>query len=119
MQRATVAKDMQIAENVAFCGENATYAEDSPAAESPTVMTFTVKDMDARICRRIGTYRERAGLTQEQLAALLGPPVRRNEVNRWENGHTTPHRHTIHRIAEALGIDPGLLYSENGDGHEA
>lgn len=119
VQEATVANRMQNAKNVASDEQDATYVEDSCEAESPTVMTFTVKDMDARICRRIGIYRERAGLTQEELGAKLDPPVRRNEVNRWENGHKTPVRWRQHQIAEVLGIDPGLLYSENGDGqHE-
>jgi DNA-binding transcriptional regulator YiaG len=106
---------MQNAHNVASCAESATYEDEEVESESSTVMTFTVKDMDARICRRIGIYRERAGLTQEQLGARLDPPVRRNEVNRWENGHKTPYRWRQHQIALVLGVDPGLLYVENGD----
>lgn len=118
-QGATVAKRMQNAKNVASDERNATYGNPLRGAGSDAVMTFTVKDMDARICRRIGVFRERANLTQEELGALLDPPVRRNEVNRWENGHKTPVRWRQHQIADALGIDPGLLYSENGSGPHA
>lgn len=116
---ATVAKRMQNAKNVASGAQNATYGEDLREAESAAVMTFTVKDMDARVCRRIGVFRERGGLTQEQLGTQLDPPVRRNEVNRWENGHVTPSRARLHQIADVLGIDPGWFYLENGNSLES
>lgn len=113
---ATVAKRVDFAENVAFFEGNATYVEAVNDGESATTMTFTVADMNARVTKRITVFRERAGFTQEQLGASLDPPVRRNEVNRWEAGDHMPRPATLFQIADVLGIDPGLFFSPNGDG---
>ncbi len=49
---------------------------------------------------KIRRLRKDLGLTQEQLAHAIG--VTLQTVNRWENGHTKPHR-TFVRVMEQMG----------------
>lgn len=42
-----------------------------------------------------------AGMTQQQLADVLGCRVK--DVSRWENGHVEPGALTLKRMAQALG----------------
>lgn len=53
------------------------------------------------------TAREQAGLTQQQLADLLG--IRDQAVYRWEHGRVTPTPATVGSIAAALGLAPADL----------
>lgn len=50
----------------------------------------------------ITEYRKAKGLTQEQLAKLLG--VTQGAVAQWENGLTHPAFNMLPRLAAALGI---------------
>jgi transcriptional regulator with XRE-family HTH domain len=51
--------------------------------------------------------RERAGLTQEELARASG--VARQTINRIESGHDKPHSRVIRLLAKALGIPYAAL----------
>jgi transcriptional regulator with XRE-family HTH domain len=57
----------------------------------------------------IQRYRRRAGLTQAQLADLLGRQV--STVARWEAGSVIPSAGLLGHIAAKIGCDPGDLYS--------
>jgi ribosome-binding protein aMBF1 (putative translation factor) len=115
---APVANSGKKATGVAKASQMATYEIGGRAGESPTVMTFTVADMKARVARNIANGREAKGLSQRLLAERLG--IRRNEVSRWENGGRSPRPEQLHEIAEALDLDPGYFYVEhNGDGPHA
>lgn len=52
----------------------------------------------------IKTEREKAGWTQEQLAAAAGLP--QSHISKLENGKHTPSNMTREKIAKALGVPP-------------
>jgi transcriptional regulator with XRE-family HTH domain len=53
------------------------------------------------------TFRTREGLTQGQLADMVG--VTRETVTRWENGTRNPDEEKLAVIAEKTGIQPSVL----------
>ena len=59
-------------------------------------------------------YREHQGLTQEQLAQLVG--VKQSTVGMWENGTNSPRAKTLEKIAEILNVTVNdLMYSTNAE----
>ena len=50
-------------------------------------------------------HREARGLLQEELAALVEPPLSVNTIGNVERGRTRPHRHTLATLVTALGLD--------------
>jgi predicted ATPase/DNA-binding XRE family transcriptional regulator len=50
-------------------------------------------------------YREERGLTQEELAALVQPPVSPETISNLERGRTRPYRHTLEALCDALRLD--------------
>jgi transcriptional regulator with XRE-family HTH domain len=58
--------------------------------------------MTQTLAERVRTAREQRGWTQEQLA--VHAEVSRSTIQNLENGRRQPHRSSIRRIAEALGI---------------
>ena len=59
-------------------------------------------------------YRERQGLTQDQLAQLVG--VKQSTVGMWENGTNSPRAKTLEKIAEILHVTVNdLMYSPNAE----
>jgi transcriptional regulator with XRE-family HTH domain len=59
--------------------------------------------LTAEQCQRIRSERERAGLTQVELADRLG--VVSQLVNMIENGKRAPPLETLQRIGEVLGLE--------------
>jgi len=51
------------------------------------------------------SHRDRRGLSQEELAALVEPPVSPATISNIERGRTRPHRHTLEAVCRALGLD--------------
>jgi len=72
--------------------------------------------------RFIRRRRIELGMTQEQMAFLIGETVRQSEVSRLENDRITlPRRERLERIAEVLGVPVGellvrLLFRRAGSG---
>ena len=62
---------------------------------------------------RLKTLRERAGLTQEQLAERMD--VSGQSVWDWENGRKRPGLGRVPRLSEVLGVEPGLLFPPLGE----
>lgn len=60
-----------------------------------------------KIGARLREEREKALLTQQELAARAG--IGYPTVSRIENDHVEPHFRTIRKLARALDIDPSLL----------
>jgi len=50
-------------------------------------------------------HRDQRGLSQEELAALVEPPVSPDTISNLERGRTRPHRHTLEAVCRALGLD--------------
>lgn len=65
--------------------------------------------------RRLAQARARAGLSQMQLGVLAGlePEVASPRINQYERGVHEPRSETARRLAEALGIPPAFLYTED------
>ncbi|MBD0330402.1 MAG: helix-turn-helix transcriptional regulator [Thermoleophilia bacterium] len=60
-----------------------------------------------RFAANLRRYRERAGLSQEGLAAACG--LHRTEISLLERGGREPRLSTIVRLARALAVAPGAL----------
>lgn len=58
----------------------------------------------------IRQYRERQGLTQQEVAAALH--VEQSSVSMWETGKATPRADMLPRIAKLLGCSVGDLFGE-------
>src|SRR5260370_38217453 len=50
-------------------------------------------------------YREQRGLTQEELAARVEPPITADTISNLERGRTRPYRHTLEAVCDTLGLD--------------
>ena len=64
---------------------------------------------------RLAQARERAGLSQKQLGILAGmdPSVASPRINQYERGRHEPQLKTAKQLAEALGIPPAFLYTDD------
>ena len=54
-------------------------------------------------------YRQKKGLTQEKLAAIVG--VKRESIARYESGERRPSPDVAERIAQALGMDVATMWA--------
>lgn len=65
--------------------------------------------------QRLSQARERAGLSQTQLGVLAGldPAVASPTINQYERGKHEPQLKRAKRLAEALGIPPAFLYTDD------
>lgn len=57
---------------------------------------------------KIKERREAAGLSQAELAAMLG--VHGSTISLWENGVTSPKMGNLVKLAEIFGCKPGDLF---------
>lgn len=63
--------------------------------------------MKYAIGSRIRKYREERGLSQKQLAELIG--VSNSRVSNWEQGINRPDADILAEICRALDVSPGVL----------
>lgn len=70
-------------------------------------MPRVASDAADHIGRQIASYRHRAAMTQDQLAAASG--IDSSNIRAYENGRATPNLFTLARISDALGVEPGAL----------
>lgn len=61
----------------------------------------------------IREMRQRAAITQEELARRLG--MSQSAIARWESGSVSPRLDTLERIAEACDLDLQILLTPPGD----
>jgi transcriptional regulator with XRE-family HTH domain len=71
-----------------------------------------VQDVDRHVARRIRERRLALGLTQKRLAELVGSVYQ--QVNKYERGVNRVSAGQLHRIAEALGVEPGYFFKSLG-----
>lgn len=73
-------------------------------------------NLQQKIGQGIAKYRKAAGLTQEQLAAKLH--VAHETVSRMERGVSMPSVKTLHRIADALGVEVQEFFAPEAVGSD-
>lgn len=66
------------------------------------------------IAAQIKKARQRAHLTQQQLAAATKPPLALRTIQNIENGEVEPHFDTLSRIATALKLKVSDMYAIAG-----
>ncbi len=60
----------------------------------------------------VAERRKEAGLTQKQLANLLG--LKRSSISKWENGASKPRAETLKKLADLLNCTVDELLKEAG-----
>ncbi len=74
-------------------------------------------DSVSTLGERIGVARDRAGLTEGELAARLA--VQRRTIDAWEGDGAEPRANMLTMLAGVLGVSPAWLLSGAGDGVSA
>ncbi|HET7767750.1 MAG TPA: helix-turn-helix domain-containing protein [Chloroflexota bacterium] len=69
--------------------------------------THTLVQTRGDLARLVRQHRRARGLSQEELAGLIEPPLSVTTIGNVERGHTLPFRHTVEALAAALGLDEG------------
>lgn len=69
--------------------------------------------MHLTIGEKIKFYREKAGITQEELGARIGIPrdYAQQRIKQYEKGIRTPKKNRIDAIALALGVPAAMFYT--------
>lgn len=70
-------------------------------------MPSVPSDAAAFIGERIADTRREGGWTQDEVAAKSG--IDSSNIRKYENGRAMPSIHSLVRISEALGVEPGRL----------
>src|SRR3954452_4801958 len=76
-----------------------------------------MQDVDRHVARRIRERRLALGLTQQQLAELVGTTYQ--QAHKYEKGVNRISAGRLHAIARALGVDVGYFYEGLGSGEPA
>lgn len=71
-------------------------------------------DSVSTLGERIGVARDRAGLSETELADRLA--VQRRTVDAWEGDGAEPRANTLNMLAGVLGVTPAWLLSGVGEG---
>src|SRR5689334_6560671 len=75
------------------------------------------EDIDRHIGARMRERRIMLGLTQQQLARLVGTTYQ--QAHKYETGTNRISAGRLHAIARALGVEPGYFYEGLGEGEPA
>ncbi len=79
---------------------------------------MTVEEQELFVCKRLKSEREKANLSQMELALESG--VSQNMITYIENGKRTPTVTTVLKLCNALGISPAILFpAENKEKQNA
>lgn len=73
-------------------------------------------DLLIRIAYNLRRLRDDAGWTQLHAAEQFGPPMRPNEISRYEQAHVRPSDAKLYRFAEIYGVDLAELFEPVPDG---
>jgi transcriptional regulator with XRE-family HTH domain len=72
------------------------------------------RDIDHHIAARLRQRRTVLGLTQQQVAEVLG--VTYQQAHKYETGANRVSAGRLHQLARALGVEPGYFYEGLGSG---
>ncbi|WP_230756032.1 helix-turn-helix domain-containing protein [Teretinema zuelzerae] len=75
-----------------------------------TYMSSTIEDQEVRFAKRLREERERAKISQLDLA--MKAKLSQNMVNFIETGKRKPNLHTILKLSVALNISPAVLFDD-------
>ena len=77
-------------------------------------MTLRTSELSV-FARRLAQARTQAGLSQKQLGLLAGldPAVASPRINQYERGKHEPQQKTAKQLADALGVPPAFLYTDD------
>jgi transcriptional regulator with XRE-family HTH domain len=73
-----------------------------------------VQDLDHHIAARLRQRRTMLGLTQQQVAELVG--ITYQQAHKYEIGANRISAGRLHALAQALGVEPGYFYEGLGSG---
>jgi transcriptional regulator with XRE-family HTH domain len=71
-----------------------------------------------RLAYWLRSLRTASNLTQEEVGALFDPPLRTNEISRYENAHSKPSDRKLMRFAEIYNVDVSELFAPLPDEEE-
>jgi transcriptional regulator with XRE-family HTH domain len=74
-------------------------------------------EVDVLIGRRVRERRLMLGITVQELAAVLGVPYQ--QVHKYETGANRLSAGRLYRLGEALGVEVGHFFGEDGAGGDA
>ena len=77
----------------------------------------TVQNVDRHVGARMRERRIMLGLTQQQMAELIG--VSSQQAHKYETGINRVSAGQLYRIAEALGVEPAYFFDGLGTGRPA
>ena len=69
---------------------------------------MTVEEQELFVCKKLKSEREKANLSQMELALESG--VSQNMITYIENGKRTPTVTTVLKLCNAIGISPSVLF---------
>src|SRR5689334_18428510 len=72
------------------------------------------QDLDRHIAAKMRQRRTVLGLTQQQVAEMLG--VTYQQAHKYETGANRVSAGRLHQLARALGVEPGYFYEGLGSG---
>ena len=75
------------------------------------------QDIDHHIAARLRQRRTVLGLTQQQVAGMLG--ITYHQAHKYETGANRVSAGRLHQLARTLGVDVGYLYEGLGSGEPA
>ena len=76
-----------------------------------------VQDLDHHIAARLRQRRTMLGLTQQQVAEMVG--ITYQQAHKYEKGVNRISAGRLHALARALGVEPGYFYEGLGSGGPA
>ena len=65
------------------------------------------------IAKNIATFRKKSGLTQKELAEMVG--VKNTTVSVWESGSSAPDAETIFALADIFGVSISDIYGQDAN----
>jgi transcriptional regulator with XRE-family HTH domain len=89
----------------------------TPTRAAPRSGRSRPQDVDRHVARRMRERRIMLGLTQQQVAGMIG--VTYQQAHKYETGLNRISAGLLHALAHALGVGPGYFFQGLGEGEPA